>query len=362
LTAIPVASRGFAVLRRSLVVSLLGAGACSEGREAVLPVVTSDTLVELIGVIDTARIRVSVGNDSTPIAGRYFRSDSGLVFRPLFPFDSGREYKAVLTRRSGAQVAMSFKLPARSRLAATRVTQIYPTPDTLPENQLRIYIEFSAPMSREGGLPFVKLLDGDGKEVKNAFLPIDAEFWNHEHTRHTLFLDPGRVKRGILPNEEMGRALVAGKRYSIVVDSSWRDGRGQPLVASHAKRFRARAADYKPISLDSWTVLPPRAASTSPLIVRFGEPLDHGLLVRALGVEDQTGKPIDGRIDVSAGEDEWRFTPAGPWVAGDYRILVLEFLEDLAGNRVNRAFEVDLFTRADSTTRPSRFTLPFRVR
>ena len=67
-----------------------------------------------------------------------------------------------------------------------------------------------SPMSRQAGVDFVRLLDDNGREVRNAFLPLEADFWNPAHTRYTLFLDPGRVKRGILPNEQMGRALRSG--------------------------------------------------------------------------------------------------------------------------------------------------------
>jgi hypothetical protein len=312
--------------------------------------------------------RVSVAGDTAPIVGRYSVTDTSLQFQPAFPFDRERDYDVVIrpkqlaTRRRDTQVEGRFRLPGRGLKPTTRVTRIYPTADTLPENQLRIYVEFSAPMSREGGLPYVHLLDADGNEVKAAFLPLDADFWNRERTRYTLFLDPGRVKRGILPNEQMGRALLRRKRYSIVVDSTWRDGDGQPLVASHVKRFRAGAADYQPISLAAWRIDAPRAGTRDPLIIRFNEALDRGLLGRALGVEHAEGSAVDGETLTAVDETEWRFVPAQPWLAGSGRIVVLDILEDLAGNRVNRAFEVDMFQRADTTAAPSRFTIPFRVR
>jgi hypothetical protein len=58
----------------------------------------------------------------------------------------------------------------------------------------------------KGGIGFVRLLDEAGDEVRDPFLPLDAEFWNRDRTRFTVFFDPGRQKRGILPNEEMGRS------------------------------------------------------------------------------------------------------------------------------------------------------------
>ena len=76
---------------------------------------------------------------------------------------------------------------------------VFPSASVVPENQLRMYIQFSAPMGRRGGLDHVKLLDETGDEVDDPFLPLDAEFWNADRTRYTLFFDPGRQKRGILP-------------------------------------------------------------------------------------------------------------------------------------------------------------------
>ena len=352
-------SRSFAVLRRSFVLCGIAAiTACNRDRTVT---VRADTIVDVTGVFDGKKVQVNVRGEKTPIVGNYRVTDSGLQFRPAFPFDSGREYMVVVDARDHS-IVHRFSLAASRARSDTRVTGVFPSGDSLPENQLRLYIQFSAPMSRAGGLPYVHLLDPEGNEVKHAFLPIEAEFWNREHTRYTLFLDPGRVKRGILPNEQLGRALVAGRRYSLVVDSTWRDGNGQPLAAPFVKLFRAVAADYKPIRIEAWRVTAPRAGTTEPVVIHFNEPLDFGLLQRAVGIEREDGTSIDGEVTVAAAEREWRFVPAQPWVAGDHRVLVLDFLEDLAGNRVNRAFEVDMFTHADSTAKPPRYTIPFRIR
>jgi hypothetical protein len=312
-------------------------------------------------VSDASRLRVSNAGDSTPIAGRVVITASGAEFHAAFPFDSGRRYDVVVQSDTGL-VINSFALPASTAGVSTRATAISPTPDTLPANLLRLYVEFSAPMSRESGLPHVKLLDANGKEVGQAFLPLDASFWDHDFRRFTLFLDPGRVKRGILPNEQMGRALVAGRKYSVVVDSTWRDGRGQPLVSSFTKTFVASPADYRPISLDRWRLERPSSGGKDPLVVRFDRPLDRGLLNRAIGLEGETGVSIDGSIEIGEGDRSIRFLPAAPWNAALYHLVVLDILEDVAGNRINRAFEVDAFERADSTATPSKYTIPFRIR
>ncbi|MEQ1693380.1 MAG: hypothetical protein ABMA00_18960, partial [Gemmatimonas sp.] len=147
---------------------------------------------------------------SMAVAGDYSTSNSAVEFRPRFPFDAGRTYLVSVNARAAQRASpdslllFRFALPAGDRTPRTAVRAIFPGSDTVPENLLRLYIEFSAPMSRTGGLDYITLRDEGDLEVKSAFLPLDADFWNDDRTRYTAFLDPGRVKRGILPNEQMG--------------------------------------------------------------------------------------------------------------------------------------------------------------
>jgi len=314
-------------------------------------------------------LRVTVaGPDSTPIKGRYMATDSSVDFRPAFPFDAGRSYAArfdparLPTPRSDSAISIVVVVAGAAAHAGAVVQRMLPTADTLPENLLRVYLEFSAPMSREPGTSFVHLVDDRGREVTHAFLPLDADFWNPAHTRYTVFLDPGRVKRGILPNEQLGRALRAGRAYAIVVDSAWRDALGAPLARGFRHDFRVGPAVMSPISIATWIVTPPRAGARDSLVVRFPTPLDHGLLRRAVGVETVRGTAVPGEIHLGAGEREWRFRPRDAWRAGSYRLVVLAILEDVAGNGIGHAFEVDMFERADSTTAPERYTIPFTVK
>lgn len=299
------------------------------------------------------------GMDSVAVAGKYATSDTALEFTPQFPLDAGRAYTVSIGSSRRRDTLM---IPARAAGVPTRVLRILPSADVVPENLLRLYVEFSAPMSRDGAIGFVHLLDDTGVEVQRAFLPVDGDFWNEDHTRYTLFLDPGRVKRGILPNEQMGRPLVSGRKYTLRIDSTWRDGRGAALGASFDHALRVGPADLQPIRLADWRISSPGARTVEKLVVRFTEPLDHGLLRRALGVETAGGRKLDGTIEVERGERAWRFAPAEPWRAGDYRLVVLSILEDAAGNRVNRQFEADRFDRVDSTAAQPLFALTFSIR
>ena len=95
--------------------------------------------------------------------------------------------------------------------ATTRVAAVYPSRDFLPENLLHFYIHFSAPMSRGEAYQRIKLIDSTGKPVDAPFLELDEELWSPDGTRFTLIFDPGRIKRGLRPREEVGTGAGVGQ-------------------------------------------------------------------------------------------------------------------------------------------------------
>jgi hypothetical protein len=303
-------------------------------------------------------LRVAVGDGQPAMLGDYAVLSDGIRFTPMFPLDRGRPYHV---RFAPANLTAVVGLPPADVQPATVVAQVYPTSDVVPENQLRLYIHFSAPMGIRGGLDYVRLLDARGETVVDPFLPLDTEFWNDDHTRYTVFFDPGRQKRGITPNQQMGRSLVPGERYTLVVDREWRDANGLPLKESYRREFRVGPADERPLETSSWRLVPPAAGTRDPLVVTFPESLDHGLLLRALGVEAD-GRMLTGEMSIDDAETSWRFTPHEPWNGAKHQLVALGMLEDLAGNRIGRAFEVDRFDRADSTSEVERVAVPFDLR
>jgi hypothetical protein len=310
----------------------------------------------------TAVFKVSVGADQAPMVGQYSIEGGRVRFTPMFPLDHGRQYQVSFTAPGAPPITSAVGLPAKDTTPRTTVTQVFPTMEVVPENQLRMYIHFSASMGSRGGLDFVHLLDEAGREVKDPFLPLDAEFWNDDRTRYTVFFDPGRQKRGIAPIADMGRSLTAGKSYTLVVDAEWRDGEGLPLTQPYRRTFKVGPPDEKPLDPQSWKIDAPAAGTSAPLTVTFPEPLDHGLLLRALGVLAPGGKPLEGAVIVGGNELTWAFTPAEAWKAGQHNLVAFAMLEDLAGNRIGRAFEVDQFDRTDNNNEPEKTLIPFVIR
>ena len=342
----------------------------SEATPATIDVVglSDDALSRLRNVgareMWNAILAVSVENapDPAPMIGEHVVTDGRLRFTPMFPLDPGRKYAVRLHIPGESPITETVGLAAIHTTPTTVVAQVYPSGDVIPENQLRLYIHFSAPMGMKGGLEYVHLLDDQGKAVKDPFLPLDAEFWNDDRTRYTVFFDPGRQKRGIPVIEEMGRSLTQGSSYTLVVDAEWRDGNGLPLKESYRRVFRVGPPDERPLDHSAWRIQAPLAGTRDPLTVTFPESLDRGLLLRAMGVQRPGPAPVFGEIAIADAERTWSFTPRETWRGGTHHLIALGMLEDLAGNRIGRAFEVDQFDRSDQTSEPEKTLIPFLVR
>lgn len=287
--------------------------------------------------------------------------DGALTFRPRFPLAAGMHYRAVFRVGGSAEVVADFDGPKLDRTPTTRVEHVYPTTNTLPANQLKLYLYFSAPMARGEAWRRVHLLQQDGpdkgKEVELPFLELNQELWDPEYRRLTILFDPGRIKRGLVPNKEDGAPLMEGREYSFVIDPEWIDARGNRLAEGYRKTFRVAAADRKPPEPKQWHVTAPKAGSTNPVVIDFGKPMDYALLTRLIEVPG-----VAGTVAIDKNESEFRFTPAQPWKAGSYRIEVGALLEDLSGNRIGRAFDVDTFNEVTEHIKTKTVSPTFRVR
>jgi hypothetical protein len=310
------------------------------------------------------KVAVAPDDGAQAILGAYAVTSDALRFTPRFPFDPGRRYFVRIdpSRLPGGNPAptmtVSVERPALPAGPPTSVLHVYPSGATVPENQLRMYVQFSAPMRRRGALEHMRILDEAGREVEDPFLPLETDLWNHDATRLTILFDPGRVKRGILPNVEMGRALQPGRSYTLVIAPTWPDDHGRPLASEFRRTFRVGPPNERPIDIAAWRIQPPVAGSRHPVRVTFPAPLDHGLLHSALGVA-RDDRAIPGAISVEEGETRWLFTPRDPWQAGPHALLVLTTLEDPAGNRIGRAFEVP--GGGPALRSPDSIKLPFHV-
>jgi hypothetical protein len=297
--------------------------------------------------------------DVPPLAGSYSVESGTLIFRPKYPLAAGPRYRAVF-RGAGGPIEKTFEGPARSVTPSARVERVYPSADVLPSNQLRLYIYFSAPMSRGEAEQRIHVLDADGKPLRGVFLP-GQELWDPNNTRLTMTFDPGRIKRDLTSNKAMGPPIAEGKRYTLVIDREWRDANGVAMREPFRKAFSGGPAVRQPPDPKTWRLTTPLAGSRDPLVVAFGRPMNYTLLQRMLKVSSPRGD-VAGNISVGQGESEWRFTPQSPWSGGAHKLVIDTSLEDLAGNKIGQPFDIDVFDHVSERITSSTTSLPFEIR
>jgi hypothetical protein len=304
---------------------------------------------------------VYAGSGNIPaLIGTYSVEGGALTFRPRFPVAPGMTYRAVFQAPDGARIENTFHGPRVNMTPSTRIVQVYPTADVLPSNQLRLFIYFSAPMSRGEAFQHIRLLDAHGKVLPDVFLP-DEELWGPHNQELTITFDPGRIKRGLTSNEKMGPPIENGKHYTLVIDRRWQDARGAPLVAGFRKSFRGGPAIRTAPDPKTWRIIAPKSGTLGPLALDFPEPMNYPLLRRMIRVSSSRGNVI-GRVAIERQETEWRFTPRQAWRAGSYNLVVDTALEDLAGNHVGQLFDIDEFRRVTQHITTNTISLPFAVR
>ncbi|MFM8271144.1 MAG: hypothetical protein ACKODX_02315 [Gemmata sp.] len=284
-----------------------------------------------------------------PMAGSWSVTAAALRFEPLFPLAAGVKYRvfcdpaaAPRANLKAAPFARDVFIPKPPPGPRVSVVAVYPSASQLPENALRLYVQFSGPVERGGVYKRFKLVRDDGMAVAAPFIEIEEELWSADGTRVTLLFDPGRVKRGLVPREEDGPILEEGRRYTFEVDAKWPDLDGRPITAGAKKTFGVVAPDDHPVRPEDWALTAPRADSDAPLIVKLAKPLDRALLGRMLWVTDAAGKGVEGTLAVGGGERVVTFAPKTPWAKGDYKLMIDAQLEDVCGNRVGEPFELDV--------------------
>jgi hypothetical protein len=290
-----------------------------------------------------------------PIAGQFECVAGAVWFTPRFPFVPGASYTLVV-----AAEEWRITRPARVGAPTADVVAIYPTADEVPANLLRIYLHFSEPMSEGWAARAVRVRRADTDEpLHDVFLPMEPELWDGERRRLTMLLDPGRIKRGLVPNREAGYPLVEGVPIVVGVDPAFRDASGNPLRARAERTYRVGPPVRRHVDPAQWHLHPPVAGTMEPLKVELDRPLDHALLGHCLRVRNEPGAPVAGSGTIGARERSWRFEPDEPWEAGRFTLIVDSRLEDLAGNSLNRVFDRDLTRAADAPLGAGPYALEF---
>jgi hypothetical protein len=286
-----------------------------------------------------------------PTIGKFDVTGDTLRFRPAFPLIPGETYSARfdpnqlpgLQDNGGQPLDATYSVPMAAA-TTPRVTNVFPSGNIVPANHLKFYILFSEPMQRDGIFEHFRLIDlATDKAVPRPFRHV--ELWSKDNKRLTLWFHPGRQKQGVNLNVEIGPVLKTDGKYRLEISGGWKSEKGVALGEIVTKMLRVAPPDHRQPEPKTWFLSNPRAASSDFLTCDFHEPLDWALLHSELSVETAAGKRVPGRVELGYGELSWFFHPKQPWKPGEYRVAVGQLLEDLAGNSIERLFEVDVTNR-----------------
>ena len=281
-------------------------------------------------------LHLRLAKSNTAILGEFRIQERGIEFHPVIPLTPGLKYEVYWTDK----LIGELKVPTRND--ASEVIAVYPGPDTLPENLLKFYIRFSKPMQQGEALDHIRLIRNNQDTLTSVFLDLQPELWNNDGNMLTLWLDPGRIKRGLRPNKLLGPPLEPHVHYTLLIEENWRDANGVRLHRAYQKNFYTTIRDSISPDPANWNIQEPAPGSNQAISIGFPEPLDYVLLINTMRIVDERANEVKGAFHVISDETGLTFVPVEEWKQGIYMLEIEPRLEDLAGNNLNHLFDTDL--------------------
>ncbi|WP_235297341.1 Ig-like domain-containing protein [Portibacter marinus] len=270
-------------------------------------------------------------SDGLEVIGNYKRDSSTITFKPLIPFMKNGFYTAVC-----GEAVKTWSVSFPDDYIIGEVQAIYPSTSDIPSNILKFNVHFSKPMM-EIAYEWISIIDEKGEEVERAILDEIPELWNEDRTQLSLWIEPGRTKRGLGPNEKLGPVFQPGQNYILRVSGEIRDREGIKLATNYDKEFKVITADRQSPDFEKWSVESTKVNGKVGLKIIFDEVMDVASTLDAFSVQG-----IKGFWSIQDGERAILFEPEVSLSPGQYKIEVNPLIEDIAGNNLERPFDRDL--------------------
>jgi hypothetical protein len=216
----------------------------------------------------------------------------------------------------------------------TAVVEVFPA-GAVPANLLRWHLVFDR-LANDVGAEAIALLDRSGQPVRDAFVDLPEGLWDATGTRLTLLLHPGRIKRGLRSSTRFGGALAQGGDMCLQIDLDRLLDAGLG-VATH--RFVVSTAETRAVDPSLWRLGTVETGSLAPVAIGFDRAMDHFGVQEGLVIVGADGRAVQGEVAPAPDGRSALFHPSQPWAAGRHRLMASRDLEDVAGNRVDAAFE-----------------------
>jgi len=224
----------------------------------------------------------------------------------------------------------------------------YPRVAVVPSNALRFYLVFPAPMTTGDIFTHLQLIDIEKHEpVAGAFREV--ELWSPDTKRLTVWLHPGRQKSGVNLNDDEGPVLIEGRHYTLVLDRNVTTTQGVELPADVTLTFTVGPSVHAVLDSKEWTVMAPHAEvklswPKAPVELRFGRTMDWAMVHEAV----KASAPGIVLVEECTDGTSWLLYPDSAWTSETHFIEVSPDLEDMAGNNLNRPFEVDVSIKSNA--------------
>lgn len=301
--------------------------------------------------------QVALEPNQPSILGQFELLNQSLSFHPQFSLEGGRFY----TLQIHPEVKYTFWVNQLSAVVP-KLTHIYPSSNQLPSNLLKFYLQFSSPMQPGKSYTKVALVNQGGDTLNAPFVALSPELWNDDFTRLTLWLDPGRIKRNLGPNQMLGPVLELNQTYELIIKSSWKDQGGRPLDKTYQKSFRVIPAERQKIMLKEWSLGIPEVKTSQALMIYFPKPMDAPLSQRMIQIITPDKRLLDGTFILTNEEKTLEVKPLKHWKPGVYQLKIDTYLEDICGNNLLRPFDRDLQKNSIPTQEKDFIFLSFEIK
>ncbi|MFD2562391.1 Ig-like domain-containing protein [Aquimarina rubra] len=294
---------------------------------------------------------------SSPILGKTIRLEKEIQFIPLVQFGWNQKYTVVYN-----DTIRYFSLPIPKNYEFLTVSEIYPSASALPSNLLKWYIKFSKPINTVQAYNHIKLVSANGDTLSRAILPLENVLISEDGTLLTVWMEPGRQKRGLIPNEQLGVIFSEQESYHLIISKEIKDDNGVSMNEEYTHPFMITTADRVKPNIHDWKLNIPKGNSVSNLLIQCAEPLDYGSCIDNITVLDSNQIEVKGNWKLIDKETVLSFTPFKPWKNDNYQILFKPSIEDLAGNNLNRLFDSEINDNSNKMTTLESYKLKFVIK
>ncbi len=294
---------------------------------------------------------------TTSILGKIVKKEKEIHFIPIVPFGWNQKYTVLYNH-----TITHFSLPVPENYEFLSVSKIYPTSSRLPSNLLKWYIRFSKPINTAHIYDHIKFVNASGDTLSRVVLRLENALISDNATLLTLWIEPGRQKRDLIPNKQLGPVFNNQENYSLIISKNIKDNKGVSMQKDFIHPFLITDTDRVKLAINTWEINSIEANSRGNLLIKCDEPIDYGSSLNNITILNSNDQEVTGTWDLLNQEKVIAFKPKEPWKKDSYEVHFDAGIEDLAGNNLYRLFDNELHTISDKEIPIESYKLEFIIK